>query len=152
MQSLNLPAYPFKIKSDEDKKYIFDEIRKKYVALTPEEWVRQHFIMFMTEYKDFPRSLIGVEVPVSINNLKKRCDIVFYNSSGKSLVLVECKAPDVVLNKDVFDQIGIYDMVIASNIFIVTNGMTHYCFKATSDKKKFEFLREIPSYKDLISC
>ena len=150
MQSLNLPAYPFKIKSDEDKKYIFDEIRKKYVALTPEEWVRQHFIMFMTEYKGFPRSLTGVEVPVTINKLKKRCDIVFYNSSGKSLVLVECKAPEVVLNKDVFEQIGIYDMVISSEYFIVTNGLRHYCFKASSNKNKFDFLKEIPSY-DMIN-
>lgn len=152
MQSLNLPAYPFKIKSDEGKNYIFDEIRKKYVFLTLEEWVRQHFIVFMTEYKGFPRSLIGVEVPVSINNLKKRCDIVFYNSSGKSLILVECKAPEIVLNKNVFDQIGIYDMVISAGYFIVTNGLAHYCFKATSDKSKFEFLKEIPSYHELIKC
>lgn len=150
MQSLNLPIFPLKIKSENNKNFVYDEIRKKYVKLSPEEWVRQNFIKFLCEYKNYPASLIGVEVSIDINNTSKRADIVLFNRNGKPLIIIECKAPEVNIDATVFDQIGIYNMYFNTSLFIVTNGLTHFCFKKSSIENKFEFLKDIPSYEEIM--
>lgn len=149
MQQLNLPTYSFKIKSASERKQIFDEIRKKYVALTPEEWVRQNFIRYLIHEKQFPASLIAIEMTLQYNRMKKRGDVVVYDRSGKPVVIVECKAPDVKITQNAFDQIARYNMALMVKYLVVTNGMIHYCCSMDYEKKSFEFLEEIPLYKNI---
>ena len=148
MQQLNLPPYPFKIKSENGRKQIFDEIRKKYVALTPEEWVRQHFIKYLIHEKNYPEGLIVIEASLSYNTLIKRSDIVAYNRLGNPILIVECKAPGIKLNQDVFDQAAMYNLVLKVGHIIITNGLSHYCCTINNEKSSFEFLKEIPKYKN----
>ena len=122
MQLLNLPAYQYKIKTDGQRKQIFDRIRKKYVALTPEEWVRQHFINFLIEQKKYPESLMMVEMKLKYNRQQKRGDIVIYNNLGKPCVIVECKSPEIKITQDVFDQAARYNMTLKVEYLLVTNG------------------------------
>lgn len=149
MQQLNLPTYSFKIKSAGERKQIFDEIRKKYVALTPEEWVRQNFIRYLIYEKQFPASLIAIEMALKYNRMKKRGDVVIYNKSGEPVVIVECKAPDVKITQDAFDQIARYNMALKVKYLIVTNGLIHYCCLMDYEKKSYAFLEEIPLYKNI---
>ena len=146
MQQLNLPIYNFKLKSTENKTLIFDKIRKKYVVLTPEEWVRQHFVMYLLEDKKYPVSLVALEKQLTINNLKKRSDILIFNKEGKPEIIVECKAPNVAISQDVFDQIARYNLKISANYLAVTNGLQHFYCKMDFDNESYIFLRELPSY------
>lgn len=146
MENLNLPTYSFKIKSDLQRKLIFDSIRKKYVVLTPEEWVRQNFIRYLVEEKDYPASLIAVEKKVDVNLLPQRSDIVLYNRNANPVMIVECKASKIKITQDVFNQIARYNMKLRVPFLVVTNGLKHFCCYMDYEKKSFKFLEDIPNY------
>ncbi|MFN7014896.1 MAG: type I restriction enzyme HsdR N-terminal domain-containing protein [Bacteroidia bacterium] len=149
MQELNLPEYEFKIKSNVDGKSIYDIARKKFVALTPEEWVRQHWIHYLSKDLNYPLSLMIVEASLKVNNLRKRADIVIYNQLKHPYLIVECKAPNINLTNQVFSQIINYYSSIKAEILIVSNGLKHVCFKFNHTTKQTEFLNEIPAYQTL---
>ena len=134
------------MKSEEEKTYIFDVVRKKYLLLTPEEWVRQNFIHYLNKEKKYPLGLMGVEQMVKYNSLKTRADIVMYNTEGKANIIVECKAPDVKIKQDTFNQIAKYNSQLKVKYLLVTNGMNHYCCKMDYESNRITFLEEIPSY------
>jgi hypothetical protein len=150
MEKLNLPTYSFNIKLIEQRKYIFDFIRKKFVILTPEEWGRQNFLKYMVEEKKYPASLIFVEKEFKLNNLSKRSDVVVYNKLGSPILIVECKAASVKIDQKVFDQIARYNMKLNVDFLIVTNGLEHFCCKIDYKDKKYLFLKEVPEYIDLV--
>ena len=131
------------------KNVIFDSLRKKYVALTPEEWVRQHFIHFLTDFKGYPKGLLANEVQLNLNGTKKRCDTVLFNSELNARMIVEYKAPQVEITQAVFDQITRYNMVLKVEYLIVSNGLHHYCCRIDYQTMKYTFLPDIPAYKDL---
>ena len=149
MQKLNLPEYPFRIETDGGQQRIFDRLRRKMVALTPEEWVRQHVMQFLITEKQYPESLMTVEAALKVARRMKRTDLVVYNRNLKPLLIVECKAPHVKINKDVFDQIVRYNITLQVHYLLVTNGLEHYCCKLDYEDNSYEFLPEIPVYKDL---
>jgi len=149
MYALNLPTYKFKIKSKENKQVIFDIIRKKYVVLTPEEWVRQHFIHYLIEEKKYPISLIAVEKKLTLNNLTKRTDILVFNNKGNHDIIVECKAPSIKINQNTFDQITRYNLKLNANYLVVSNGLQHYYCKMDKINETYVFLETIPNYKSL---
>lgn len=134
------------MKSDGEKTYIFDVVRKKYLLLTAEEWVRQNFIHYLNKEKKYPLGLMGVEQMVKYNSLKTRADIVMYNTEGKANIIVECKAPDVKITQDTFNQIAKYNSQLKVKYLLVTNGMNHYCCKMDYESNRITFLEEIPSY------
>ncbi len=146
MHQLNLPTYKFKIKSNENKYAIFDIVRKKYVSLTPEEWVRQHFIHYLIEEKKYPISLIAIEKKITINKLTKRTDILVFNAKGLPHIIVECKAPSVNITQNAFDQIARYNLKLNANYLLVTNGLKHYYCKMDFSKEEYVFLDTIPNY------
>ncbi len=149
MKKLNLPDYPTKTRISDGQQQIFDEIRMKYVALIPEEWVRQHFINYLVADRKFPKGLIAVEHPLVINRVSHRADIVAFSSDGKPLVVVECKAPDVAINQSVIQQIARYNILLKAPILILTNGLVHYCVKIDFEKGLTSPLGSIPYYQDL---
>jgi len=146
MQSLNLPTYSFKLKSGRGRNLIFDEIRKKYIALTPEEWVRQNFIRYLISEKAYPASLISLEKHFTYNRMQKRSDILVYDRNANPVLMVECKSPDVKISQAVFDQIALYNLKFRVPYLIVTNGMYHYCCRYTEEKRNYIFLEDIPEY------
>lgn len=146
MVNLNFPVYKFQLKNRENKPYIFDCIRKKWLALLPEEWVRQHCLMYLSETKKYPLSLINVEKKLLLNGLTKRYDLVVYDSNGNPQILVECKAPTIKITQASFDQIAQYNSSIKSPLLMVTNGINHYFCKIDSEKKSYQFLKELPDY------
>ncbi len=143
---LNLPLYSFKTKTHGEITKIFDVIRRKYVTLTPEEWVRQNFIQYLVNEKKYPASLIAIEIPISYNTLKKRGDIVTYDKTGAQVVLVECKAPDIKITQSVFDQIARYNLTLKVKYLVVTNGLEHYCCQMDHEKQSYVFLPEVPEF------
>lgn len=147
MQPLNLPTYPFKIKSSENKYFIFDIVRKKYVMLTPEEWVRQHFIHYLISAKNYPISLIAVEKKVTVNKLTKRTDILVFNTKGNPHIIVECKAPSIKISQATFDQIARYNLKLEANYLIVTNGLTHFYSFMDLKNETYVFMENIPEYE-----
>lgn len=149
MLSLNLPEFDAKIVFDGKKKQIFDVVRQRYVALTPEEWVRQHFVHFLIEHKGYPRPLLANEVQIKLNRTKKRCDTVLYRKDLRPQMIVEYKAPDVEITQEVFNQISQYNMALHVDYLIVSNGIAHYCCRMDYDKQNYTFLTNIPEYKDL---
>jgi len=146
MYKLNLPKYKFKLSKKNDKIYIFDEIRKKKIFLTPEEWVRQHFIQYLIKEYDYPKSLIAVEKEIKVNNLKKRFDILVFNNKGEHELIVECKAPTIKISQNTFDQIARYNLELKAKFLIVTNGLDHFFCKMDFENKKYIFLEELPKY------
>ncbi|MBT8298997.1 MAG: type I restriction enzyme HsdR N-terminal domain-containing protein, partial [Maribacter sp.] len=122
MQSLNFPTYDFRFKNSENKVHIFDPIRKKFVVLQPEEWVRQNVVQFLIQEKKYPKSLINVEKQLNLKTLKKRYDIVVFDTKGKISILVECKSPKIIINQQAFDQIARYNMQLNAKFLMVTNG------------------------------
>jgi len=148
MLTLNLPGFNPKIKKT-DKLYIWDEIRKKYVPLNPEEWVRQHFVNYLISEKSYPRNLICSEIQINLNHLKRRCDTVVYDNTLKPLIIIEYKSPDVKITQEVFDQIVRYNMVLKVKYLIVSNGMEHYCCRMNYSNMTFDYLTEIPDYTNL---
>lgn len=149
MLQLNLPSFDFKIKKNDEKFFIFDAWRKRYVALTPEEWVRQHFLHFLVNEKQVPMGRISVEKTVMINGMKKRCDAIIYNQDGNAISIVELKAPHVVLSQAVCDQVAIYNSKINVDYFIISNGLEHHAGMVNKAGKSYIFLPEIPNYKEL---
>jgi len=147
MQTLNLPTYNFKLKNSQNKTLIFDKLRKKYVVLTPEEWVRQHFVHFLIDQKKYPETLIAIEKQLTINNLKKRTDILIFNSDGKPEVVIECKAPSIKISQKTFDQIARYNLQLKADFLIVTNGLTHFYCKMDFKNKTYIFLKNLPDFK-----
>ena len=147
MQNLNFPKYNFRFKSNENKTLIFDIIRKKFVVLTPEEWVRQHTIHFLTSEKKYPISPINVEKQLQLNDMVKRYDIVVFNKDRTIKIIVECKAPSIKTNQQTFDQIARYNLVLKSETLMVTNGLEHFFCKMDFANKKYLFLKDLPSYQ-----
>jgi hypothetical protein len=147
MERLNLPTYNFKLKNSQNKTLIFDKLRKKYVVLTPEEWVRQHFVHFLIDKKNYPETLIAIEKQLTINNLKKRTDILIFNTNGNPEIIIECKAPSVRISQETFDQIARYNIKLNAKFLIVTNGITHFYCQMDFNNKTYIFLKDFPSYK-----
>ena len=146
MQALNFPNYGFRLKSSENKIHIFDVIRKKFVVLKPEEWVRQHVVHYLMEDKKYPKSLINVEKQLTVNAIKKRYDVVIYNSRGQIDLLVECKAPSVNIDQQVFDQIARYNMKLNAQLLMVTNGIDHYYCRMDYAQEKYDFIKDVPEF------
>ena len=146
MQHLNFPTYTFRFKNNENKVSIFDSIRKKFVVLQPEEWVRQHCVQFLIQEKGYPESLINVEKELTINSLKKRYDIVVFNPDGSIHIIVECKAPKIRVNQNTFDQIARYNLELNAAFLMVTNGLNHYYCQMDFENERYQFLKDIPEY------
>jgi len=146
MQELNLPKYQFRFKEVADKIHIFDAFRKKYVLLTPEEWVRQNFLQYLLTEKKYPLSLIAVEAGLKYNQMQKRADVLVYDKQGQPFLLVECKAPEIKISQDTFDQVARYNMVFKVNYLVVTNGLDHFCCKMDYSDNSYRFLPEIPAF------
>lgn len=144
MQELNFSKYSFRFKSSENKLSIFDEIRKKFILLTPEEWVRQHVVCFLLTEKNYPKSLTNVEKVIKVNDLVKRYDVVVYNPDGSIFLLVECKAPKVKITQESFNQIARYNLVLRAQYLMVTNGINHYFCQMDFENEKYIFLEELP--------
>jgi len=146
LETLNLPSYQFSLRRQAGKIQIFDSQRKKFVALTPEEWVRQHFLHFLIAEKGFPAALIAVEQELQIGNVRRRYDAVVFSRQGEAVMLLEFKAPQVALTQAVFDQIAVYNTRLNLSYFIVSNGLQHYCCRTDRENARYEFLTEIPQY------
>lgn len=146
---LNLPDYDFRLRRDNDGVKIFDRLRRKFVMLTPEEWVRQHFIEFLISEKGYPASLMANEVGITLNGTRRRCDSVMFDRNGRVVLIIEYKAPGVKLSQLTFDQIVRYNMVLHADLLMVSNGLNHYCCRIDYDSATYSFLKELPDYKDL---
>ncbi len=149
MVKLNFPEGKFKIYKSPDGVFIFDLVRKKQILLTPEEWVRQHLINYLNVEKNYPLSLMKLEMQLNINNLKRRPDLVVYSKQGNPIFIGECKAPNIGISQDVFEQIAQYNIALKVPYLLVTNGMNHYQCKVDHQSNKITFLQEIPSYDEL---
>ena len=149
MFRLNLPQYEIKIGEKDGKRTIFDFLRRKYVALTPEEWVRQHFTHYLTDHKGYPKGLLGNEVELHISEKRLRCDTILYNKQGQPQMIIEYKAPTVPLQQKVFDQVSAYNLLLRVDYLVISNGMEHYCCKMDYEHQKYLFLQEIPDYEKL---
>ena len=147
MQELNLPKYQFELKKEGKRTLIFDAIRKKYLVLTPEEWVRQNFIQYLIQEKSFPASLIAIEAGLKYNQLQKRMDVLVYDTQANPYLMVECKAPKVKITQDAFDQIARYNMVFKVKYLVVTNGLNHFCCLMNYTKNTFTYLEEVPLFE-----
>jgi hypothetical protein len=148
MQKLNFPSYSFRFKNSENKVAIFDEIRKKFILLTPEEWVRQHTVKFLLQDKKYPKSYLNVEKLIKVNDLKKRYDVVVFQPDGGIYLLIECKAPEVKITQDTFDQIARYNLTLNANYLMVTNGLNHYFCQMDFEKETYIFLKELPNFSN----
>ncbi|HBK32198.1 MAG TPA: hypothetical protein DDZ96_04605 [Porphyromonadaceae bacterium] len=149
MYALNLPPYDAKIRKSETRTEIFDPLRRKYVRLTPEEWVRQHFVHYLISEKNYPASLMANEAGIKLNSLFRRCDTVVYNHQLEPVMIIEYKEPGVTLSQEVFDQIVRYNIVLKVDYLIVSNGMNHYCGHVDYTTQTFHYLSEIPDYTTL---
>lgn len=146
MQKLNFPTYSFRFKNSENKVSIFDVIRKRFMILQPEEWVRQHCVHYLINVKKYPISLINVEKELKVNGLKKRYDIVIFNPDGSIHLIVECKAPKIPIKQNTFDQIARYNLALNATYLMVTNGLNHYYCMMDFKNEKYIFLQDIPEY------
>ncbi len=151
MKELNLPYYPFKLKSDGNRYLILDELRKKYIVLTPEEWVRQHIIQYLINFKNYPKGLISLEKGLRLNDLLKRTDVLVFDSNTEPLLLIECKAPEVKISQDVFDQAARYNSVYKVKYILITNGLEHFCAEIEHSSSSYKFLNDIPSFNLITS-
>ncbi len=148
MYKLNLPSFEFKLKKDEGKVCIFDGIRKKYIVLTPEEWVRQHFINYLVSHKKYPRSLIQVEGGLKYNELQRRSDIVVYDRQGSPWMIIECKSPSLPISEAVLEQVSAYNARLKAQYICVTNGMIHLCAHVNWALRKTEQLSDTPTFPE----
>lgn len=149
MYTLNLPTFDVKLRKTNSDVEIFDPLRRKYIILTPEEWVRQHFVNYLVSEKGFPASLMANETTIKLNSLTKRCDTVVYNNNLTPIAVCEYKNPEIAINQEVFDQILRYNIVLRVKYLIVSNGINHFCCKVNQDDLSYVFLEEIPNYKEL---
>lgn len=151
LPKLNFPDYDFSLSSGENGLFIFDPVRRKNVKLTPEEWVRQHIIKFLILDKNTPPSLVGVEKSLKIGRLHKRFDLVVFTKEVKPLLLVECKAPDIVLNENVLNQVARYNSILKAKYFMISNGVRTILFCYNYSDSKFVFIEELPEYRDMLA-
>jgi len=149
MTSLNLPAAELKLTTEKGQTEVFDILRRRYVRLTPEEWVRQHFVHFLIHHKDYPAPMLANEVALSLNNTTKRCDTVLYDQNALPRMIVEYKAPHIEVSQRTFDQICRYNIALRVPYLIVSNGIKHYVCRIDYEGQTYEFLREVPHYTDL---
>lgn len=148
MDKLNLPEYAAVIREHEGKEQIYDRLRNRFVALTPEEWVRQNFVNYLIEFKGYPPALMANEIQISLNGMSRRCDSVVYNRSMQARTIIEYKRPTVEITRKVFEQISRYNLVMKVDYLIVSNGMKHYCCKMNYESQTFKFLTDIPEFRD----
>lgn len=146
LTSLNLPDYDVRIRSEAGKRFVYDPLRRKYVRLTPEEWVRQHFLQYLMRDCGYPGSLIAVEMGFAYQNMPRRADIVVHDRQGAPFLMAECKAPDVGIEQSTFDQVARYNVVVNARFLAVTNGMHHYCWRTDRATGTHEFLNGVPSF------
>jgi hypothetical protein len=147
MYRLNLPPYPIKITERGEKRLIFDFLRRKYVALSPEEWVRQHFVHYLVEVKKYPKSLLANEVELKVGDKKLRCDTLLYTQALQPRMIVEYKAPTIQLQQKTFDQISAYNLLLKVDYLVVSNGLQHYCCKMDYAQQCYVFLEQLPDYE-----
>jgi len=146
MIELSFPNYEFRIKNKHNKKYIFDQIRKKFVIFTPEEWVRQNCVMFLINEQRIPKEYINVEKKIKLNNLIKRYDIVVYKKDGSVFLLVECKSPKISINQKTFNQIAIYNTKLIADFLMITNGLYNYYCSIDYSNQCYKFVKDFPKY------
>ena len=149
MFRLNLPPYPIKIQEKGEKRQIFDFLRRKWVALTPEEWVRQHFTHFLVEHKNYPQALLANEVELRIGEKRLRCDTLLYNKELRPRMIIEYKAPTIQIQQKTFDQISAYNLLLKVDYLVVSNGLSHYCCKMDYERQSYQFLEDIPNYETI---
>src|SRR6201996_9509559 len=149
LQPLNLPPYPFKISDDNGQLTLFDEIRKKHLIITPEEWVRQHFVQYLINQKKYPKTLIKLEGGLRLHGVAKRTDIVVFNNTGDKILMIECKAPAINIDQKVFDQIARYNMTHKIALLAVSNGLQHYYCRIDFENQAYKFIPELPAYDEL---
>ena len=151
MTRLNLPPFEIKLRGTKAQPQIFDILRKKYIALTPEEWVRQHFVHFLVEHKGYPAALMANEIQLKVGEKTLRADSVLYSRELKPRMIIEYKAPHIPITQKVFDQISIYNMLLHVDYLVVSNGLQHYICKMDYNDKKYLFLEDIPNYEELLT-
>lgn len=151
MEALNLPAYDFRIREKDGKQTIFDPVRRQYVRLTPEEWVRQHFVQYLIREQGVPAGLVAIEKKFTYQGMPRRADVVVHGRDGAPLLMVECKAPDVAIRQDAFDQVARYNKVVCVRYLVVTNGLEHYCCIIDREARTYRFLDRLPRYEELQS-
>ena len=147
MFRLNLPQYEINITEKDGKRLIFDFLRRKYVALTPEEWVRQHFTHYLVEHKGYPKGLLGNEIELHIGDKKLRCDTLLYNKETQPRMIIEYKAPTIPLQQKIFDQISVYNLLLKVDYLVVSNGLQHVCCKMDYAQQRYVFLEQLPDYE-----
>jgi hypothetical protein len=149
MKELNLPSYDVKIRGTREKPEIFDFLRRRYVALTPEEWVRQHFTHWLVDHKGYPKGLLGNEVALQCGDKTVRCDSIVYGNDQRPLMICEYKAPSVPISQHVFSQISAYNLLLHVDYLVVSNGLQHYCLRMDYEHQTYQFLTNIPLYTEL---
>lgn len=146
---INLPLYEIKLREHDGKRQIFDFLRRRYVALTPEEWVRQHFVHYLMAYKGYPKGLLANEVELAVGEKKLRCDTLLYNKALQPQMIVEYKSPEIELTQRVFNQITAYNFLLHVDYLVVSNGRQHYCCRMDYEHQTYTFLQDIPAYGEL---
>lgn len=149
MYQLSLPTYDIKLRGTQERPEILDFLRRRYVALTPEEWVRQHFTHWLVEHKGYPKGLLGNEIELKIGDKRLRCDSILYNKEAKPRMIIEYKAPTIQIKQQVFNQISVYNLLLHVDYLVVSNGLQHYCCKMDYSNHSYSFLEEIPNYDKL---
>jgi len=150
VESLNLPTYEFRIAERDGMRVVYDSLRSRYVRLTPEEWVRQHFVQYLIQELDVPAGLIAIEAAFTYEGQSRRADAIVHDHQGDPLLLVECKAPRVSIDQDAFDQGARYNIVLGAPYLVVTNGRTHYACAIDFENRDYSFLEDLPPYDDLL--
>ena len=146
---LNLPPSDLRLRDADSRRQVYDILRRRYVALTPEEWVRQHFVHFLIEHKGYPKGLLANEVELRVGEKRLRCDTLLYDRTLQPQMIVEYKAPTIAITQHVFDQIAAYNLILHVDYLIVSNGLQHYCCRMDYSRKTYTFLQDIPNYCDI---
>lgn len=149
MIQLNLPSADFRIREEKGKRLIFDSLRRKYVKLTPEEWVRQHFVNYLTQHKGYPTALLANEMELKIGTKRLRCDTLLYNRYMQPRMIIEYKAPHITISQQVFEQIASYNTLLHVDYLVVSNGLQYYCCKMNYEQHSMQFLKQIPDYSEI---
>ncbi|MBR3088492.1 MAG: type I restriction enzyme HsdR N-terminal domain-containing protein [Prevotella sp.] len=150
MVDLTLPSFGIRIMEHGGKRVVFDPLRRRYVSLTPEEWVRQHFVNYLTAHLGYPMALLANEVELQVGQKRLRCDTVVYGKQAEPLMIVEYKAPHIPVTQKVFDQVSAYNLLLHVDYLLVSNGVEHYCCKMDYDNQKYLFLESIPTYENIL--
>lgn len=152
MNPLNLPQYDIKMAVRNGKTVIFDVLRRRFIRLTPEEWVRQHFINYLINHKGYPQALLANEIELTCGQKKLRCDSILYDTFAKPRMIIEYKAPDIAITQKTFNQITAYNILLKVDYLIVSNGIKHYCCKTDYENHSYTFLKDIPTYNEIIKA